>query len=341
MKYLVTGGAGFIGSAFIRKVIEKEENFVLNLDALHYPGNLETLSTALEHQNYSFKKIDLTDNIKINEVINDFSPNQIVHFAAESHVDVSIANPVIFINSNIIGTYNLLQASLDYYKTLNETEKNKFLFINISTDEIFGDFVNSIGNDAGFNEKSFISPSSPYSASKASAQHLVYSWYKTFNLPTISTNCSNNFGKYQNKEKFIPKIIKSIISSKKIPVYGNGMQKRDWIHVDDHIRAILKVGEKAEVGSSYNIGGDNYISNLELIKLILEIIKNKTTLLKNHTKFDDVIEFVKDRPGHDVAYKVDSSKIIKELGWRPLLSFNNSLTDTVSWYLENQEWLEY
>ncbi len=336
-RIIVTGGAGFIGSAFVKNFINKDGVQILNIDKLSYASNLQLIDEFESAENYSFSKTDILNKDKLDHLINDFKPDTIVHFAAESHVDRSIKNPSDFIYSNIIGTYNLLNASLNYYKNVNGIKKDSFRFIHISTDEVFG----SLGADGFFTEKSRYEPNSPYSASKASSDHLVRSWNKTFNLPVLITNCSNNFGPFQNKEKLIPMTISNALNLDKIPIYGNGMQVRDWLFVNDHVKAIEIVMEKGKVGNTYNIGASNDITNISIVKKICSIL-DKLKPLKNQeiSKYSDLIMHVDDRPGHDTRYAIDSSKIKNDLGWKPENSFENDLELTVLWYVNNFDFLK-
>jgi dTDP-glucose 4,6-dehydratase len=331
-KIIVTGGAGFIGSAFIRYFLEKNDVEILNIDKLSYACNPFSLEHVKSLSAYQFLQIDISKEKAIEDLIATFKPDSIIHFAAESHVDRSISSPKDFIFSNIVGTFNMLEASTAYFKKLNSRDQKRFRFIHISTDEVFG----SLNEKGYFDEHSRYKPNSPYSASKASSDHLVRAWNKTYGLPILITNCSNNFGPFQNEEKLIPMCIKNALSHKKISIYGNGLQVRDWLFVDDHIRAIELVLNKGIVGETYNIGASNDITNLYLIEKICGIL-DSIKPLKNMRikKYEELIEFVDDRPGHDQRYAIDSSKIINELGWTPKNSFENDLKFTTKWYVNN------
>ena len=329
MKILVTGGCGFIGSNFVLRQINTTKNSILNLDKLTYAGNLNNLSKIAKNQRYRFVQGDICDADLVFKTISDFQPDTIVHFAAESHVDRSIDNPMEFINTNILGTANMLQQSMYYLNNIN----NSFRFIHISTDEVFG----SLGDTGSFTENSSYDPSSPYSASKASSDHLVRSWVRTFNFPAIITNCSNNYGPYQFPEKLIPLMIANCMDEKSLPIYGKGDNIRDWLYVEDHCAAIDLVIKKGSIGETYNIGGNNEISNLDIVKIVCKTL-NKLFPRENNKSYLDLITFVKDRPGHDFRYAIDSSKIQKCLGWKPLETFESGIFKTIKWYLENETW---
>jgi len=325
---LVTGGAGFIGSNFIIRVLSKLDCKVMNIDKLTYSGNLDNLSGVKE--NYDFLELDIVDKDRVKEAIMKFEPDVIINFAAESHVDRSIDNCSDFINTNILGTINLLEASLTYYQ---ENKKDNFKFVHISTDEVYG----SLGDSGSFSEDSTYAPSSPYSASKASSDHFVTSWNKTFGLPTIITNCSNNYGPFQFPEKLIPLMIINAINENKLPVYGKGDNVRDWIHVDDHCDAIIRIIEDGKVGEKYNIGGECEKKNIEIVEEICDIIDVLRPRNSNKS-YRELIEFVNDRPGHDYRYAIDSSKINSALDWKPKINFNDGMRNTVKWYIENSNW---
>tara|TARA_Y100001970_G_scaffold233393_1_gene290937 strand:- start:29 stop:1027 length:999 start_codon:yes stop_codon:yes gene_type:complete len=331
MKILITGGAGFIGSSLINLLIQKGHK-VINIDSLTYAGNLKNLNFVEKHKNYFFIKSNICNKTKILEIFKKYNPNAIMHLAAETHVDNSIGKPNTFIRTNINGTYNLLEAVRNF---LSKKNKNfKFKFIHISTDEVYGSLA-SIGK---FNEKTPYSPNSPYSASKAASDHLVRAWYKTYKLPTIITNCSNNYGPRQFPEKLIPVIISRAIKNKQIPIYGKGKNIRDWIHVQDHVDALYKILVKGKIGKTYNIGSENEISNIDLAKKIctlLDEIKPKKNSYKKQ------LAFVKDRLGHDYRYAINSNLIKKELAWKPKIKFNDGLKKTIKWYLKNHSYLKY
>ena len=338
MKILVTGGAGFIGSALIRHIISNTDFTVINVDKLTYAGNLNSLLEISKNKRYFFEKVDICDKEKMSDLFKKYKPNAIMHLAAESHVDRSIENPYEFLNTNISGTYTLLECSREFYQTLNDSKKSKFIFHHVSTDEVYGDLGNT---NAFFTEQTSYSPSSPYSASKASSDHLVRAWNRTYNLPTVITNCSNNYGPYHFPEKLIPHIILNAINGKKLPIYGDGNQIRDWLYVDDHIRALMLVVTKAAPGESYNIGGNNEKKNLEVVEDICNILEELAPIKPDGVNaYKDLISFVDDRAGHDRRYAIDASKIHNELGWQPIESFESGLRKTVRWYLSNRSWYE-
>lgn len=336
MKILITGGAGFIGSALIRYLINDTMHSVLNVDKLTYAGNLESLESVAQNPRYQFAQIDICDAVKIRPLFENYQPDAVMHLAAESHVDRSIDSPAAFIETNIIGTYTLLEAARLYWTNLGETKKSAFRFHHISTDEVFGDLH---GTDDLFTETTPYAPSSPYSASKASSDHLVRAWHRTYGLPVIVTNCSNNYGHFQYPEKLIPVVILNALAGKPLPVYGNGQQIRDWLFVDDHARALLTVVEKGEIGETYNIGGHNEKANLTVVQTICEILEDlKPEKPANVARYADLITYVTDRPGHDLRYAIDASKIASELGWTPNETFETGLRKTVQWYLDNLAW---
>ena len=337
MKILITGGAGFIGSAVIRHLINNTNHEVLNLDKLTYAGNLESLTSIESDKRYSFIKADICNLAQLKKIFNEFQPNVIMHLAAESHVDRSIDGPSDFIQTNIVGTYNMLKTSLDYWICQKKEFQKNFRFHHISTDEVYG----SIEGDGLFTESSIYNPSSPYSASKASSDHLVRAWNQTYGLPIIISNCSNNYGPYQFPEKLIPLSILNALDGKPIRIYGNGKQVRDWLYVDDHAHALYEVVFKGEVGETYNIGGHNERTNLEVVhSLCLVLDQLKPNLFKGINNYSDLIEFVTDRPGHDQRYAIDASKIFNKLQWKPFETFETGLYKTVQWYLKNISWCD-
>lgn len=339
MKILITGGAGFIGSAVIRHIIQNTENEVLNVDKLTYAGNLESLLSVASNSRYKFSQTDICDRSALDQLFSSFQPDAIMHLAAESHVDRSITGPYAFIETNIIGTYQMLEASRCYWLSLDEEKKAAFRFHHISTDEVYGDLE---GTTDLFTETTSYSPSSPYSASKASSDHLVRAWNRTYGLPVLITNCSNNYGPYHFPEKLIPLMILNALQGKSLPVYGNGQQIRDWLFVEDHARALFTVVTQGAVGETYNIGGHNEKANLDVVHAICELLEefapNKP---EGIATYKDLITYVKDRPGHDVRYAIDATKIKKELNWVPQESFETGLRKTVEWYLSNTEWVEH
>lgn len=339
MRILVTGGAGFIGSAVIRHIIYNTNNEVLNVDKLTYAGNLESLISVSNNPRYKFSQTDICNRLALDQIFNEFKPDAVMHLAAESHVDRSISGPYAFIETNIIGTYQLLEAARQYWNSLEAPAKENFRFHHISTDEVYGDLE---GTTDLFTETTSYSPSSPYSASKASSDHLVRAWNRTYGLPTIVTNCSNNYGPFHFPEKLIPLMILNALQGKPLPVYGNGQQIRDWLFVEDHARALYQVVSEGIVGETYNIGGHNEKANLEVVhgicELLEELAPNKPSGVKN---YKDLITYVKDRPGHDVRYAIDATKIKNELNWVPEESFETGLRKTVEWYLNNSEWVAH
>ncbi|MBV1899633.1 dTDP-glucose 4,6-dehydratase [Cycloclasticus sp.] len=336
---LVTGGAGFIGSAVIRHLINDTEFNVINLDKLTYAGNLESLKSVSESDRYSFEHVDICDAVEIKRVLNQHQPDIVMHLAAESHVDRSIDGPGEFIQTNIVGTYNLLEQARHYWSSLEGAKKAGFRFHHISTDEVYGDLE---GTDDLFTEQTPYAPSSPYSASKASSDHLVRAWQRTFDFPALITNCSNNYGPYHFPEKLIPLVILNALAGKPLPVYGEGKQIRDWLYVEDHARALVLVATQGVLNETYNIGGHNEMQNIEVVRsicvLLEELALNKPMGVAS---YQDLITFVTDRAGHDVRYAIDASKIERELGWSPQETFQSGLRKTVKWYLENQLWCEH
>lgn len=339
MKFLVTGGAGFIGSAVIRHIIQNTEHEVLNVDKLSYAGNLESLISVADNPRYHFSQTDICDRAALDQLFADFQPDVVMHLAAESHVDRSISGPYAFIETNIIGTYQLLEASRTYWMGLAVERKSVFRFHHISTDEVYGDLK---GTTDLFTETTSYSPSSPYSASKASSDHLVRAWNRTYGLPVVVTNCSNNYGPFHFPEKLIPLMILNALQGKALPVYGNGQQIRDWLFVEDHARALYVVATQGKDGETYNIGGHNEKTNIEVVhaicQLLEELAPNKPEGIQS---YQDLITYVKDRPGHDVRYAIDASKIKANLGWVPQESFETGLRKTVEWYLNNTDWVSH
>lgn len=335
---LVTGGAGFIGSAVVRTLINEMNYETINLDKLTYAGNLESLSEIAKNSRYTYEDVDICDSKALERVFLHYKPRFVMHLAAESHVDRSIDAPSDFIHSNIIGTFNLLEAARHYFETLDEAEKNKFRFHHISTDEVYGDLK---GSDDLFTEQTPYSPSSPYSASKAASDHLVRAWGRTYSLPVIITNCSNNYGPYHFPEKLIPHVILNAIHGKPLPIYGNGLQIRDWLYVEDHAKALIRIITEGKVGETYNIGGHNEKTNLEVVQAICDLLEELAPEKPSGINtYRDLITFVKDRPGHDARYAIDASKIERELGWVPEETFETGLRKTVQWYLTNAPWWE-
>jgi len=337
MKILVTGGAGFIGSAVIRHLINETEHHVLNVDKLTYAGNLESLISVSDHPRYQFAQTDICDHVSLTRLFSEFQPDIVMHLAAESHVDRSIDGPAEFINTNIVGTYTLLEVARKYWQNLSTIKKSRFKFHHISTDEVYGDLE---GTTDLFTETTPYLPSSPYSASKASSDHLVRAWHRTYGLPVVVTNCSNNYGPYHFPEKLIPLMILNALDSKSLPVYGNGQQIRDWLFVEDHARALYQVATKGIVGETYNIGGHNEKQNIEVVKTICKILDELKPRPEGKT-YASLITFVNDRPGHDLRYAIDASKIERELGWKPQESFDTGIRKTVQWYLNNLEWCQH
>ena len=336
MKILVTGGAGFIGSAVVRHLIEDTEHSVINLDKLTYAGNLESLAAVSGSDRYGFEQVDICDQAAVSTAFATHSPDVVMHLAAESHVDRSIDGPGDFIQTNIVGTYVLLEAARSYLSGLSREKQEVFRFHHISTDEVYGDLD---GPEDLFREDTPYAPSSPYSASKAGSDHLVRAWGRTFGLPILITNCSNNYGPFHFPEKLIPLMILNALQGKPLPVYGKGNQVRDWLFVEDHARALVKAATKGTVGETYNIGGHNEKQNIEVVKTVCSLLDELRP--SEHTrvdKYEDLITFVKDRPGHDVRYAIDASKIERELGWLPQETFESGLRKTVEWYLSNEAW---
>ena len=370
MKILVTGGAGFIGSAVIRHIINSTEDEVINVDKLTYAGNLESLSPVSDSDRYSFEQVDICNRSELDRVFASYQPDAVMHLAAESHVDRSIDGPAAFIETNIVGTYTLLEAARHYWKSIKKADESSFRFHHISTDEVYGDLE---GPEDLFTETTPYDPSSPYSASKASSDHLVRAWSRTYGLPTVITNCSNNYGPYHFPEKLIPLMILNALEGKPLPVYGDGQQIRDWLYVEDHARALYLVATKGIIGETYNIGGHNEKTNLDVVTTICNLLEEIVPYSSRHSdtsdrsegsssstpiptnrhscagrnlkkehpnNYKDLITFVEDRPGHDLRYAIDASKIEKQLGWKPRETFESGIRKTVEWYLDNQTWCE-
>jgi dTDP-glucose 4,6-dehydratase len=346
MKLLVTGGAGFIGSAVVRHILASSDDVVINLDKLTYAGNEESIPKGLQDDRYIFEQVDICDAGELKRVFEQHQPDAVMHLAAESHVDRSIDGPGEFIQTNLVGTYTLLEASRAYWTNLAADQKQHFIFHHISTDEVYGDLPHPNELPAGaklplFTEDTAYAPSSPYSASKASSDHLVRAWQRTFGFPTVITNCSNNYGPYHFPEKLVPHVILNALAGKSLPVYGDGSQIRDWLYVEDHARALYLVAKSGKVSETYNIGGHNEKRNLEVVETICDLLDelapNKPNNIKNYR---ELITFVKDRPGHDARYAIDAGKIQKELDWTPQETFESGIRKTVEWYLNNKQWWE-
>nr|OYN56122.1 dTDP-glucose 4,6-dehydratase [Pectobacterium carotovorum] len=335
-RILITGGAGFIGSALVRYILTETQDSVVVVDKLTYAGNLSSLAPVADSSRFAFEQVDICDRAELDRVFTAYQPALVMHLAAESHVDRSIDGPAAFIETNIVGTYTMLEAARHYWQNLADADKRAFRFHHISTDEVFGDLH---GTDDLFTETTPYAPSSPYSASKASSDHLVRAWLRTYGFPTVITNCSNNYGPYHFPEKLIPLVILNAVAGKPLPVYGDGAQIRDWLFVEDHARALYKVVTEGEIGETYNIGGHNERKNIEVVQticaLLEELAPNKPAGVAHYR---DLITYVKDRPGHDMRYAIDAGKIERELGWRPEETFETGMRKTVSWYLNNEKW---
>jgi dTDP-glucose 4,6-dehydratase len=340
LKLLITGGAGFIGSAVIRHVICHTQDSVVNVDKLTYAGNLESLAEVANSLRYAFEQVDICDRAAFSRVFRMYQPDAVMHLAAESHVDRSIDGPAAFIETNIVGTYTLLDVALEYWKALPDSRRAAFRFHHISTDEVFGDLGDT---DALFTETTPYSPNSPYSASKASADHLVRAWQRTYSLPVLVTNCSNNYGPYQFPEKLIPHTILNALHGKPLPVYGDGRQIRDWLYVEDHARALVRAVQEGHVGETYNIGGHNEQRNLTVVQTICDLLEELAPERKPQgiQHYRNLITFVKNRPAHDARYAIDARKIERELGWRSQETFESGLRKTVQWYLDNEAWWQH
>jgi len=332
-KLIVTGGAGFIGSNFIHYLLKNTSIKILNLDILSYAGNLESLASIEKHQNYQFCQGDIGDATLIKKLLAEFQPDGIVNFAAESHVDRSIDNPAAFLQTNVMGTFNLLQQSKDYWQNLSTTEKEAFRFLHVSTDEVYG----SLGAKGLFHEQSPYAPNSPYSASKAASDHLVRSWFHTYGFPVLTTNCSNNYGPYQFPEKLIPLFVLNALDGQNLPIYGDGSNIRDWLYVDDHCSAILRVLEAGKIGEVYNVGGNSEKTNLQVIDTLCTIL-DELKPAANGKSYQTLKVYVNDRPGHDQRYAIDATKLKKELNWQPAETFETGLKRTIEWYLANLDW---
>jgi dTDP-glucose 4,6-dehydratase len=338
-KLLVTGGAGFIGSAVIRHIINNTEHSVVNVDKLTYAGNLESLASIENNDRYIFEQVDICDAVEIKRIFNIHQPDIVMHLAAESHVDRSIDGPGEFIQTNIVGTYVLLEEARSYWSTLADSKKNAFRFHHVSTDEVYGDLE---GTDDLFTEDTAYAPSSPYSAAKASSDHLVRAWQRTFKLPTLITNCSNNYGPFQFPEKLIPLIILNALEGKDLPIYGDGKQIRDWLYVDDHARALLHVALTGEIGETYNIGGHNEMKNIDVVKTVCSILDELVpSKLEGINNYKNLITYVTDRAGHDIRYAIDATKIANELNWVPDETFESGIKKTIRWYLDNMTWCQH
>jgi dTDP-glucose 4,6-dehydratase len=334
-RILVTGGAGFIGSALCRHLIAASESIVINLDKLTYAANLDSLAPVAGHPRYRFAQADICDGNAMRRLLAEHRPDAVMHLAAESHVDRSIDGPAAFIETNIVGSYVLLEATREYWRDLDADERAGFRFLHVSTDEVYG----SLGKTGLFREDTAYAPNSPYSASKAAADHLARAWYHTFDLPVIITNCSNNYGPYQYPEKLVPVIVNSALAGRRLPVYGKGENRRDWLHVDDHVRGLCRALTHGRPGEKYNFGGGAEHSNVEVVRQICAIL-DRMQLKPIEGSHERLIEFVADRPGHDLRYAIDASKAARELGWQPQEDFETGLEKTVHWYVENQAWSE-
>ena len=333
--YIVTGGAGFIGSAVVRMIIESSDDIVVNIDKLTYAGNLDSLQPVADNSRYHFVHADICDSKAMAEVFASYQPDAIMHLAAESHVDRSIDGPGDFIQTNIVGSYTLLEAARDYWNGLQAEKKEAFRFHHVSTDEVYG----SLDDEGMFLETTPYDPSSPYSASKASSDHLVRAWHRTFGLPVVLTNCSNNYGPYQYPEKLIPLVLQKARAGEALPIYGTGENIRDWLYVDDHARALILVMKQGIAGETYNIGGHNEVTNIDVVRTLCAILDDRDPA-KDGKPYAELITYVTDRPGHDMRYAIDASKIQRELGWVPEETFETGLAKTVDWYLNNQQWVD-
>ncbi len=333
--YLVTGGAGFIGGNFVLGLMNQGNIKVINLDALTYAGNMDTLAPVMDNPNHIFVQGSILDRELVNSLLDQHQPSAIINFAAESHVDRSIDSPGEFIQTNVVGTFELLEAFRSYHSSASEKNRAALCFLHVSTDEVYG----SLGAEGFFTEETSYAPNSPYSASKAGADHLVRAYHHTYGLPMLTTNCSNNYGPFQFPEKLIPLIIQKALAGEKLPVYGDGLQVRDWLYVEDHCQAILKVLEAGQVGEVYNIGGHNEMANLDVVKIICGLL-DEMVPDSPHKPHAGLINFVKDRPGHDRRYAIDASKLQRELGWQPKETFETGICKTIQWYLDHREWTQ-
>jgi dTDP-glucose 4,6-dehydratase len=333
MRVLVTGGAGFIGSAVCRRLVLQHGMSVVNIDKLTYAANLRSLDALAGESAYEFEQVDICDRADMDGVFAKYQPDATIHLAAESHVDRSITGPSAFINTNVVGTYNLLEAARNYWDRLTPKRRDRFRFVHVSTDEVYG----SLGATGLFCEETSYQPSSPYSASKAASDHLALAWFKTYGLPVVVSNCSNNYGPYQFPEKLIPLMILNAIEGKPLPVYGSGSNVRDWLYVDDHAEGLISLVTRGQPGDKYNFGGNSERSNLDVVELICDVLER---MVPGRTKMRSLIKFVKDRPGHDLRYAIDASKAHRELGWKPSKTFEEGITHTVQWYLESRSWWE-
>ena len=332
-KWLVTGGAGFIGGNFVLRQVLKNKKQIINLDKLSYAGNLDTLTQVIDHPNHHFVQGDITDTDLLAALFTQHQPNVVVHFAAESHVDRSIEGPQVFIETNVMGTFNMLQQAWLYFQTLRGEKKSKFRFLHVSTDEVYG----SLGPTGAFTETTPYAPNSPYSASKAGSDHLVRAYHHTYGLPVLTTNCSNNYGPYQFPEKLIPLMIDKAMNNEALPIYGDGKNVRDWLYVEDHCRAIETVIAKGRLGEVYNVGGNEERQNIEIVNTVCEILDE---ICPGDKPKNELITYVKDRPGHDQRYAIDASKLWNELGWQPKETFDSGIQKTIQWYLDNQIWVD-
>ena len=335
MRILVTGGAGFIGSNLVRSLIRSGAE-VLNVDALTYAGNTQSLADIASQRNYQFARLNICDASAISAAINEFRPTAIMHLAAESHVDRSIDGPLQFVNTNIVGTYHLLQSSLQFWRNLGAKERQEFRFLHVSTDEVYG----SLGKEGLFTETTAYDPHSPYSASKAASDHLAKAWFSTYGLPVLVTNCSNNYGPFQFPEKLVPTVVLKCLRNETVPVYGKGENVRDWLYVEDHCEALRAVLQRGRVGQTYNIGGNNQMRNIDLVRLLCDLVDELSPASDSSKSRSSLISFVTDRPGHDFRYAIDASKILAELGWSPKQDSSSGFRSTVRWYLDNQDWWE-